>query len=269
MQATRVIFVSAVSIEFHKVPPESRHVFRSYRDVIKQAFRIVAPHYEVIVQEELPQGFGDLLETLDHEINRSLFVIHLVGDLAGFAPEPAPVRELYARRPDLLDCVPELRDAVGNGLGITYTQWELYLAFHHKRGRLIFEVQPGAPRSPLFAPAWQIKHPRQLTADASRPQAPTAALFTIKVMSHANPCVLSFACALICRRTPAGGNPPTSSGELAAHRIAASLYAQYPGRQDQRRNPADFIDTGWMVSEPSFRERGIMSTSRGFCTVFQ
>ena len=151
MELRRVIFVSAVSNEFHKVPPESRHIFQSYRDIVKQAFHILAPHYEVIIQEDLPQGFGDLLETLDHEITRSLFVIHLVGDLAGFAPEPAPLRKLHTRHPDLLDCIPELRDAVGDGLGITYTQWELYLAFHHDRRRLIFEVQPGAPRSPLFA----------------------------------------------------------------------------------------------------------------------
>jgi tetratricopeptide (TPR) repeat protein len=152
MELTSVIFVSAVSNEFHKVPLESRHLFPSYRDVVKQAFRVLAKHYEVIVQEDLPLGFDDLLKTLDDEITRSLFVIHLVGDLAGFAPEPAPLRELHARHPDLLDGAPELRDAVGNGLGVTYTQWELYLAFHHKKGHLIFEVQPSAPRSPLFAP---------------------------------------------------------------------------------------------------------------------
>ena len=151
MELRRVIFVPAVSNEFHKVPPESRHIFQSYRDVVKQAFRILAPHYEVIIQEDLPPGFGDLLETLDHEISRSLFVIHLVGDLAGFAPEPAPLRKLHTRHPDLFDCIPELRDAVGDGLGITYTQWELYLAFHHDKRRLIFEVQAGAPQSPLFA----------------------------------------------------------------------------------------------------------------------
>jgi tetratricopeptide (TPR) repeat protein len=115
MDSGRVIFVSAVSDEFHKVPPESRHNFQSYRDVVRQAFRILAPHYEIIVQEDLPQGFGDLLQTLDHEIARSLFVIHLVGDLAGFAPDSAPLRKLHTRHPDLLDCVPELRDAVGPG----------------------------------------------------------------------------------------------------------------------------------------------------------
>jgi hypothetical protein len=169
MEPKRVIFVSAVSNEFHNVPPEWRHIFQSYRDVVKQAFRILAPHYDVTVQEDLVQGFNDKLETLDHEIARSLFVIHLVGDLAGFAPEPAPLRALHTRRPDLLDCTPELRDAVGHGLGITYTQWELYLAFHHKIGRLIFEVQRCTPRSPLFAPTLadktsQAAHRRRIEA---------------------------------------------------------------------------------------------------------
>jgi tetratricopeptide (TPR) repeat protein len=169
MEPNRVIFVSAVSNEFHRVPPELRHKFQSYRDVLKQAFRILAPHYEVIVQEDLVQGFGDLLETLDHEIARSLVVVHLVGDLAGFPPEPGPLRNLHARHPDLLAGLPELRAAVGGGTGITYTQWELYLAFHYGKRRLIFEAQPGVPRSPLFAPtladqASQQTHRRRVEA---------------------------------------------------------------------------------------------------------
>jgi tetratricopeptide (TPR) repeat protein len=152
MGSGHIIFISAVSDEFHKVLPQSRHPFLSYRGVVKQAFRILAPHYEVIVQEDLPLGVGDLLETLDHEINRSLFVIHLVGDMSGFAPEPAPLRELHRRRPDLLDRVQELRDVLADRLAVTYTQWELYFAFYHRRARLILYIEPTAPRSPLFGP---------------------------------------------------------------------------------------------------------------------
>ena len=36
MESRRDIFVSAVSNEFHKVPPESRHIFQSYRDVVSR-----------------------------------------------------------------------------------------------------------------------------------------------------------------------------------------------------------------------------------------
>jgi len=142
MEPRRVIFVSAVTNEFHKKPQQSPRSFASYRDVLKQAFRFLAPEYEVIVQEDLQQGFGDLLETLDHEISRSLFFIHLVGDLAGFEPPPAVLRHLHSRHTDFLSDSPELRTAVGDGRGITYTQWEIYLAFHHGIGRLIFEAQP-------------------------------------------------------------------------------------------------------------------------------
>jgi hypothetical protein len=67
-------------------------------------------------------------------VARSLFIIHLVGELAGVAPEPAPVRALQERHPDLLDRLPDLREALEQGLAITYTQWELYLAFYHGRG---------------------------------------------------------------------------------------------------------------------------------------
>ena len=152
MEPKRVIFVSAVSNEFHNAPPGKRHLFKSYREVLEQAFRILAPHYEVIIQEHFAEGFGDLLETLDHEIARSLLVIHLVGDLAGYVPEPAPCRNLRSRHPDLLTSLPELRAAVGDGAGITYTQWELYLAFHYGKRRLIYLAQPDTPRSPMFAP---------------------------------------------------------------------------------------------------------------------
>lgn len=153
MEPSRVIFLSAVSNEFHNAPPERRHLFQSYRDVLKQAFRILSPSYEVIVQEDLVQGLGDLLATLENEVARSLLVIHLVGDMAGFEPETAALRNLYRRRPDLLSEYPELKAEVGVGVGITYTQWELYLAFHHNKNRLVFEARPDAPRSPLFATA--------------------------------------------------------------------------------------------------------------------
>src|ERR1700730_3104844 len=170
MPPSRVIFVSAVSKEFHTVLPQAQQRFHSYRDVLKQAFFTLAKEYEVIVQEDLPLGPGDLLETLDHEVARSLLVIHLVGDLAGFAPEAAPLGALQERHPDLLERVPELREALEQGMGITYTQWELYLTFYHGRGRFIFQLGPGAPRSPAFTDpsptdqASQAAHRRRIKA---------------------------------------------------------------------------------------------------------
>ena len=172
MSSRHVIFVSAVSSEFHRCPPEKRHAFQSYRDVLKAAFRVLAPHYEVIVQEDLVQGTGDLLETLDREIARSLIVVHLVGELAGWRPEPPCLRSLHARHPDLLASAPELRAALGDETQISYTQWEAYLAFHHGGHRLIFEAEAGVPRSPVFATdeserASQERHRARLAATGS------------------------------------------------------------------------------------------------------
>jgi tetratricopeptide (TPR) repeat protein len=152
MPIRRVIFVSAVSREFHSAPPEQRHNFPSYRDVLDQAFRTLAPNYEVIVQENLVQGMEDLLETLDSEVARSLVVIHLIGNMAGEEPPSASVRNLHIRHPDFLLSEPELKDALV-GSNPTYTQWEIYLAFHHRTHRLIFEALPEASRSPFYAPS--------------------------------------------------------------------------------------------------------------------
>lgn len=148
MENKRVIFVSAVTDEFHKTDPLNPLAFQSYRDTLKQAFRILAPHYEVIVQEDLPIGDGDLLETLDNEIKRSMLVIHLIGDLAGSKPPQRCVRRLYERYNNFLEQEPELKNAISQSTNITYTQWEIYIAFHYDLQKFIYEARSGAPRSP-------------------------------------------------------------------------------------------------------------------------
>jgi tetratricopeptide (TPR) repeat protein len=167
LSTQRVIFVSAVTNEFHRCPPAQRDRFLSYRDVLKEGFRTLAPQYEVIVQEDLAQGMGDLLETLDHEVARSLMVVHLVGELAGLRPSPASLRTLHARHPSFLATAPELGAALGDETDVSYTQWEAYFAFHHQRRCLVFEALPEAPRSPLSTPnadelASQQRHRRRL-----------------------------------------------------------------------------------------------------------
>jgi hypothetical protein len=102
MEPKRVIFVSAVSNEFHRAPPEQRHRFESYRDVLKQAFRILAPEYEVIVQEDLIQGFGDLLETLEYEVARSLLRLTTAGISSSSRPSRAVPRSSFFRSSEVL-----------------------------------------------------------------------------------------------------------------------------------------------------------------------
>ena len=145
------IFLSAVSKEFHHCPPDNPRAFDSYRFVLKAAFEKLAPHYEVIIQEDLLQGTTDLLKTLDDEIARSALVVHLVGDLAGWKPEAACLRRLHERHGGtFLTAEPELKAALGDEALISYTQWEAYLAYHHQCQRLVFTATPETKRSPLF-----------------------------------------------------------------------------------------------------------------------
>ena len=150
VSAPLTVFLSAVSTEFHKTDPQQPLSFRSYRDALREELSALGD-IRVIVQEELHQGFGDLLSTLDRELSQCRLVIHLVGDMAGFPPVAAELRRLGVTRPEFLGAEPELKGAVGDGTGITYTQWELYLAFHHGLHHLVFCATPQTARSPLTA----------------------------------------------------------------------------------------------------------------------
>lgn len=150
MGDTKVIFLSAVSDEFHKTESKYSQSFRSYRTELAYGFRRLGPEYVVVVQEDFAQGLGDLLETLDLEVGKckSTLVIHLVGDLAGVQPKPASIRKLKERHPTLLLNEPELAAMLTAPPEPSFTQWELYLAFEHRRGRLVFLAEASAPRSP-------------------------------------------------------------------------------------------------------------------------
>lgn len=143
-----VFFLSAVSSEFHHKDPERPMSFESYRDVLTRSLRRQIPGCEVIVQEELKQGYGDLLHTLDDEVRNSTVVVHLIGDVAGAEPEAEELRRLRERHPEFLSHEPVLKASLAGADGISYTQWEAYLAFHHRRPRLVFAAEADAPRSP-------------------------------------------------------------------------------------------------------------------------
>lgn len=182
MTSSRVIFVSAVSAEFHSRTPGEWHRFHSYRDVLDQAFRRIAPEYEVVLQENLPVGLGDLLETIDQEVSRSLLVVHLSGEMAGAAPAADSVVRLHARHPDLLAVVPSLRSSLVEESTISYTQWELYLGIHHRKPHLVFVAHPEAPRSPQFARFPRTSLHSVCICSASNRRAPISARFWTKVI---------------------------------------------------------------------------------------
>lgn len=143
-----VFFLSAVSSEFHHKDPERPMSFESYRDVLTRSLRRQIPGCEVIVQEELKQGYGDLLHTLDDEVRNSTVVVHLIGDVAGAEPTHEELRLLRQRHPDFLSHEPVLKASLAEADDISYTQWEAYLAFHYRRPRLVFSAEVDAPRSP-------------------------------------------------------------------------------------------------------------------------
>ena len=85
--------VSAVSDEIHYKDRKNPPSFESYRELLIRSLRLLVRDCRVVVQEELIQGPADLLATLDHEVQHSTVVIHLVGDMAGAFPTPLEFRK--------------------------------------------------------------------------------------------------------------------------------------------------------------------------------
>ncbi|MEK6260372.1 MAG: tetratricopeptide repeat protein, partial [Planctomycetota bacterium] len=170
-----VVFLSAVSKEFHDSDPRQPQAFESYRYILERSLSRLGTGYQVIVQETLAQGFGDLLGMLDEEVGKSDVVVHLVGEMAGAIPQAVSLRRLREHHRDFLSHEPELAESIGEGHGISYTQWEFYLAVQHRQRRLAFLADPTAPRSPLKQSddqqrASQAEHVRRLKLMGEHPE---------------------------------------------------------------------------------------------------
>jgi hypothetical protein len=125
------IFLSTVSDEF-----------RAYRDQLRSD--LTRPNVEVKVQEDFKDLGGDTLGKLDVYIAHCDAVVHLAGDMTGSDPGEHALKALRAKYPDLADKLPPLGEALRNGSGVSYTQWEAWLALYH--GRLLFIAKrPTAP----------------------------------------------------------------------------------------------------------------------------
>ncbi len=151
------IFLSAVTSEFGSYRPE-------------MAGRLNRPNVDVKVQEDFLVSGGTTLEKLDDYIRQCDAVIHLVGDATGSFPPEWEVQRLMARYPDIVRVLPPISAALGGrGPGISYTQWESYLAIYHGRDLFVYRASSEAPRSTGFAPdvgesAVQEKHFARLCA---------------------------------------------------------------------------------------------------------
>lgn len=133
------IFISTVSDEF-----------RLYRDQLDADLR--RQNVGAIVQEEFKAHGGATLDKLDDYIKPCDVVIHLVGDMTGepaLAPSIQAIREKY---PDLTKRFPRLAEALDEGIPISYTQWEAWLALYHDKVLLIAKADDSAPRGPSYTP---------------------------------------------------------------------------------------------------------------------
>ena len=133
------IFLSTVSDEF-----------RAYRNQLRT--ELTRHNVEVKVQEDFIDPGGDTLDKLDVYIAHCDGVVHLVGDMTGSDPGGHALDALRVKYPDLADKLPPLGEAVRNGSGVSYTQWEAWLALYHGRLLFIAKAADNAERGPKYTP---------------------------------------------------------------------------------------------------------------------
>ena len=132
------VFISCVSDEFERVGapfPGLRGQLRAY---------LARTRCNVRVQEDFPQAAVDTVQKLADEIRPRAVVIHLVGAKPGAMANRAAVAAYLKAEPDFLAGHPELRSALGDFSGISYTQWEAFIALHHNVPLLVYATDKAA-----------------------------------------------------------------------------------------------------------------------------
>jgi tetratricopeptide (TPR) repeat protein len=133
------IFLSTVSDEF-----------RRYRDQLRSD--LTRHDVEVKVHEDFKDLGGETLDKLDAYIAHCDAVVHLVGDMTGAYPGERGLSALLAKYPDLPDKLPPLGTALNGRTGVSYTQWEAWLALYHGKLLLIARAAETAEREPQYRP---------------------------------------------------------------------------------------------------------------------
>ena len=139
------IFLSTVSDEF-----------RRYRDLLRSD--LTRHNVEVKVQEDFKDLGGETLDKLDVYIADCDAVVHLVGDMTGSFPGERGLSALLAKYPDLATKLPPLSAALKDGAGVSYTQWEAWLALYHGKLLLIARAAETAEREPTCRPTDEFAH---------------------------------------------------------------------------------------------------------------
>ena len=131
------VFVSCVSDEFEKAGgpfPGLRGDLRHY---------LSAARCHMFVQEDFRQTAEDTVEKLAGLIFECATVLHLVGELPGAIADAKAVDAFLAKVPNFLESHPELKSELGNSQGISYTQWEAYLALHYDIPLFVYATEKG------------------------------------------------------------------------------------------------------------------------------
>ena len=133
------IFLSTVSDEF-----------RRYRDLLRSD--LTRHNVEVKVQEDFKDLGGETLDKLDVYIAYCDAVVHLVGDMTGAYPGERGLSAFLAKYPDLAAKLPPLGAALNDGVGVSYTQWEAWLALYHGKLLFIARAAETTEREPTYRP---------------------------------------------------------------------------------------------------------------------
>lgn len=133
----RRLFLSCVS-----------HEFRHYRDVLAE--KLAQPAVEIRRQEDFINAGRTTLEKLNDYIATCDAVIHLVGHASGAYPEQVEADTLLNLLPDFASKL-----AIGELLkspGLSYTQWEAWLALYHAKPLALYKAADVAHREAGFSP---------------------------------------------------------------------------------------------------------------------
>jgi hypothetical protein len=133
------VFISCVSDEFEK--PQA--LFPGFRGELRHY--LTRADCEVKVQEDFRQtGDVDTVEKLAGYIRNCAAVLHLVGELPGALADRKAVADYLLAVPDFLAHHPDLRAALGDFSDLTYTQWEAFLALHHRIPLFVYATSKAA-----------------------------------------------------------------------------------------------------------------------------
>lgn len=158
------IFISTVSGEFEKASA----AFSGLRSKLRR--HLTAADCEVKVQEDFRQTSGGTLEKLDAYIRHCDAVIHLVGKMPGHladADSPQDVIDYLAHiaaEPGgrtFLDKQPELLAEFGAGTGISLSQFEAYMALHHRVPLFVYATPDAASGQQAHLNRLLKVHPRK------------------------------------------------------------------------------------------------------------